>query len=288
MARDGSGNYSLPTGNPVGTGTTISSTVHNATMTDIASALTASVSKDGQTTPTANLPMGGFKHTGVASGTARNHYASVAQLQDSDTKYVGSVAGTNSITGTLTPAITSYAVGMEVLLSPVNANTGAVTLALNGLSAKNVYKDNTSRPLVAGDLSVGGLYKLYYNGSSFFVDVVGSEGTFTATLTGCTTAPTATVVYSVTRNIVTLMVPDLTGTSNSGALTFTGLPSHLRPATASIAASVPVALDNSAPVFGVYAAIPFDSDTVNFYKSVSGTASGTKGLNRLTLTYSLV
>lgn len=70
MPRNGSGTYSLPAGNPVVTGTTISSTTQNTTMTDVQNALTQSIASDGQTTPTANLPMGGFKHTGQGAGTA--------------------------------------------------------------------------------------------------------------------------------------------------------------------------------------------------------------------------
>lgn len=69
MPRNGSGTYSLPAGNPVVTGTTISSTTQNTTMTDVQNALTTSIASDGQTTPTANLPMGGFKHTGQGAGT---------------------------------------------------------------------------------------------------------------------------------------------------------------------------------------------------------------------------
>lgn len=80
MPRNGSGAYSLPAGNPVVTGTTISSTVHNATMSDIATALTNSLSKDGQTVPTANLPMGGFKHTGADDGSAPGDYTTIGQL----------------------------------------------------------------------------------------------------------------------------------------------------------------------------------------------------------------
>ena len=90
MARDGSGNYNLPAGQPVSTGTTISSTVHNTLASDVASALTQSLSKDGQTTPTANLPMGGFKFTGVADGTASNHFATVGQLQSAAVSLAGS------------------------------------------------------------------------------------------------------------------------------------------------------------------------------------------------------
>ena len=69
MSRNGSGTYTLPAGNPVVSGSTISSTWANNTLSDIATALTSSLAKDGQTVPTANIPMGGFKLTGLAAGT---------------------------------------------------------------------------------------------------------------------------------------------------------------------------------------------------------------------------
>jgi hypothetical protein len=78
VSRDGSGTYSLPQAAFVA-GTTIESAKVNSDFSDIASALTASLAKDGQTVPTANLPMGGFKHTGVAVGTADTDYATLAQ-----------------------------------------------------------------------------------------------------------------------------------------------------------------------------------------------------------------
>jgi hypothetical protein len=59
MSRNGSGIYSLPAGNPVVTGTTISTTWANSTLTDIQNALTQSVSADGQTPITGALQMGG-------------------------------------------------------------------------------------------------------------------------------------------------------------------------------------------------------------------------------------
>lgn len=69
MPYNGSGTYALPAGNPVSTGSTISTTTHNNTNTDIASALSNCITRDGQSAPTANIPMGGFKHTGLAAGT---------------------------------------------------------------------------------------------------------------------------------------------------------------------------------------------------------------------------
>jgi hypothetical protein len=66
--RDGSGTYSLPQA-AFTSGTTIESAKVNSDFSDIASALTQSVSKDGQTTMTGSLPMGGFKLTGLGVGT---------------------------------------------------------------------------------------------------------------------------------------------------------------------------------------------------------------------------
>jgi hypothetical protein len=65
MSRNGSGVYSLPTGNPVVTATTISSTWANNTLTDIANALTGSVSADGQTPLTGNLNVNNNNLTNV-------------------------------------------------------------------------------------------------------------------------------------------------------------------------------------------------------------------------------
>jgi len=59
MSRNGSGTFTLVAGNPVVTGTTISSTWANNTLTDIATALTGSIAADGQTPITGALQMGG-------------------------------------------------------------------------------------------------------------------------------------------------------------------------------------------------------------------------------------
>lgn len=168
MSRDGSGNYSLPSGQPVVTATTISSTVHNTFAADVATALTASIAKDGQTVPSADLPMGTFKHTNVGSGSARTHYPSIAQLQDGGVSLVGSVAGTDTITGSLTPTITGYAGGMIVVFEPANTNTGAVTIALNGLAAKAIVKWDGDA-LIAGDLAANVPAVLVYDGSTNFI-----------------------------------------------------------------------------------------------------------------------
>jgi hypothetical protein len=69
MPYNGSGTFTLPAGNPVVTGTTISSTINNNTNSDLANGLSNAVTRNGQSPPTTNLPMGNFKLTGLTAGT---------------------------------------------------------------------------------------------------------------------------------------------------------------------------------------------------------------------------
>jgi len=80
MSRNGSGVYSLPAGNPVVTGTSISSTWANTTLTDIANSLTGSVASDGQTPMTGNLDMNSQKVVLLANGTVSTDAINLGQL----------------------------------------------------------------------------------------------------------------------------------------------------------------------------------------------------------------
>lgn len=114
------------------------------------------------------------------------------------------------------------------------------------------------------------------------------EGTFTATLTGCTTSPTATVTYVRVGKLVSLRFPStyLLGTSNTTQMEITGLPASLWPAD-EIVNFVRIQ-DNSTSIIGMV--IIFSSGTVRFYTSVTlggFTSSGTKGIMQSTITYCL-
>src|SRR3990167_7245317 len=66
-----SGVFSInSTGQPVVTGTVISSTVFNSLTADLATGLSTCVLKDGTQTITGNIPMSSFKFTGLAAGSA--------------------------------------------------------------------------------------------------------------------------------------------------------------------------------------------------------------------------
>lgn len=194
MPFNGSGTYSLPAGNPVVTGTTISSSTHNSTNSDIATALSTCLTKDGQTTPTANLPMGGFKHTGATAGSSATDYATVAQLTSRTGSYVGTVGGTaDVIMLTPSPAISAYAAGQRFSFIASGANTTNVTVNISSLGAKAVTKFGTTA-LVANNILSGSLLTIEYDGTRFQllnVSILPDASTFTG-------ANTFSVVQSFT------------------------------------------------------------------------------------------
>ena len=106
MSRNGSGTYSLPAGNPVVTGTTISTTWANNTLTDLATAMTGSVAADGQTPITGNLAMGNNKLTGLSAGTVSGDSVEYSQFVTATTSAVAITGGTidGTVIGNTTPA----------------------------------------------------------------------------------------------------------------------------------------------------------------------------------------
>lgn len=101
MSRNGSGTYVLPSGNPVVTGTTITSNWANTTLSDIATALTGSVAADGQTPMTGALSMTNNKITNLADGVDLTDAATVNQIANPNI-IGGSID--NTPIGNLTPS----------------------------------------------------------------------------------------------------------------------------------------------------------------------------------------
>jgi hypothetical protein len=165
MARDGSGTYSNPYPDFVA-GTVISSTEVDANNSDIATALTQSIAVDGQTTVTANLPMATYKFTGLGAGSAATDSANLGQVQAGSYIWCGTMAG-GADAGTLspTPAITAYAAGQRfVWMASSNVNTGAMTVAISGLSTIAVQNDGAA--LAAGDHAANKMYMGVLNTTS--------------------------------------------------------------------------------------------------------------------------
>lgn len=154
--------------NDANAGIKISSTRMDAETDGIATGLTTCITKDGQTTPTANLPMGNFIHTGVGNAAARTSYASAAQVQDGSLTYGNTVAGTgDAITFNTTPVFAAYAAGQKFSFIAGAANTGATTVNINSLGVKSITKNGTTA-LAAGDIpGSGALVQIEYDGTRF-------------------------------------------------------------------------------------------------------------------------
>lgn len=110
---------------------------------DIATGMELAVLRDGQNAAAANLPMGGFKHTGVTTssgGSSRSEYTSGGVVQDGAILDAGSTGGTSTaFTATLSPAITAYA-DKQLFRVKFNAAFGATpTINFNSVAAKKMY-----------------------------------------------------------------------------------------------------------------------------------------------------
>lgn len=158
MSRNSSGVYTLPAGNPVITGTVIASTWANPTMSDIANEITNSVDRAGRGSPLANLPMGGFKHTGVASATGAGQYLAYGQTGASLTSLtVGdtTTGRTNLIAGQL-----NVGVGQVISTNATEVWSAAAQpfyLGTSGAQGLGFITNSLVRMSIssAGDIGVG-------------------------------------------------------------------------------------------------------------------------------------
>lgn len=141
--------------------------------------------------------------------------------------------------------------------------------------------------VIPGDVYLGGSPSKFYE-----------EGSFTATITGCTTSPTVTAYYVRVGKAVTLSIPNVTGTSNSNSMTITGLPAGMYP-TRMISGLPCEVIDQSAGYYGSCDVNTSGVIDVYISSNTSGvgttlntpsnsfTSSGSKGINFASLHYSL-
>lgn len=147
-----------------------------------AAGINACLTKNGENSPTADLPMATFKHTNVGNGTARNQYATVGQVQDQSI-VTGTVGGTaNAITLTVSPVSAAYAANQRFSFRATAANTGAVTLNVSSLGAKMIKKVTAAgkTDLAAGDLQTGQPVTVEYDGTDMVMVAPPAYGRFDA------------------------------------------------------------------------------------------------------------
>ncbi len=134
MPFNGSGVYSAPSSpgafNPATAGGSADPTSWNALLTDLSTALSTTITRDGQTTITQNIPFNTKKITTVA--------------------------------------ISAYAAYQSFQFVAAHANTTTSTLAVSGLAVKTIKRPNGDN-LAANDILAGAVVDVIYDGTNFIL-----------------------------------------------------------------------------------------------------------------------
>jgi len=198
MSRNGSGIYSLPSGNPVVTGTTISSAWANTTLSDIATALTGSIASDGQTPMAGPFNMNNNEITNLPVGTVQGN--AVEFFQFSTPTFSGAITAQSTLTvagdgfftgtgevqlpaGTTSQRTTSPVTGMVRYNTTLKAYEGYQN-GIAGISITSITYSTTTATLTtssAHGLSTGQIVVISGASPSQY------NGTYTITVTGTTT-----------------------------------------------------------------------------------------------------
>lgn len=157
----------------------------------IATGLTNCITKDGQTTITANLPMGGYKHTNVANASSNNEYAAFGQI------------------ATAISAITLDSLSDVVLTSTAAGDH----IYYNGTNWVNVAK--TAVP-IDGIQTTGTSGVILKNSAGTTVLTAGASA---GTLVTCAGALTATGALTASSTLSVTGVSTLTGRVDTSAST---------------------------------------------------------------------
>jgi hypothetical protein len=218
-------------------------------------------------TTVANFPGTGITIAGTATTTGKHTFTAAPRFSSANaseflltdgSKDLTSVGGTGS--GSVVRQ-TSAALTSPTLTTPVLGAATGTSLSLSG----NATVDSLISP------------KLH------------DEGTFTFTLTGCTTSPTGTARWTRLGKMVFIRIPTMSGTSNSTGMTLTGLPASLIPANGFVH-SVPVLTDNGTSDFNGQMICFSGIGTLTLQRegSIGFTSSGTKGIpSAFGITYTL-
>ena len=140
----------------------------DAEFNDVSTALENCQTLTGETTPTANSPMGGFKHTGVAAATSTDNYLRSDQASQQVGIFVRDTnAGvTGKMTASASPFPTAFTEGQRVTVK-VSANGSALAtraIVINGLSANILGNKGDSIP--AAQMHKDGYFDLVYDASA--------------------------------------------------------------------------------------------------------------------------
>ena len=249
MSFNGSGTFQpyVP-GNPVVTGTVISSTAFNATIQDIAAGLSNTVTRDGQSPLTANLPAAGRKITGLGAGVVAGDSLRFEQLfsqgteQDIASAATVDIGGLNTTIARITGTTTITSFGTNYNGPRYVRFAGALTLTHNATTL--ILPGGANITTAAGDRAIltpvgnpaSGWQVLAYEVAALAPGTASSAATLSGTVaianggTGATTAAAAFTALKQDASGTATGVVELatgpevqTGTDTTRAITPAGL-----------------------------------------------------------------
>jgi hypothetical protein len=141
----------------------------------IATGLSQCITKDGQTTISANIPMANYKFTGLGNGTTRTDSIALGQVQDGQFTYLGTTGGTaDAYTLTPSPSITAYATTQQFTAKISATNTTTTPyLQISGIAnptttavIKKLSATKTEIAVSIGDLVANGIYTFQRNSAN--------------------------------------------------------------------------------------------------------------------------
>lgn len=125
---------------------------HDSEDDNLASGLSQCITKDGQTTVTANLPMATYRHTNVGAAVNATDYARYDQVQLGKAVWADAGGTADAITATYSPATIAPVDGQLYFVRAGSANaTTTPTFAPDGLTARTITKYG-DQALGAGDI----------------------------------------------------------------------------------------------------------------------------------------
>ena len=221
------------TGYPAVASTTIESAKFNAVIADIATALTLSIAANGETTITANIPMSGYKITGLGNATAdgealnRGTALSLFALLSGPT-FTGPVA--ISSTSPTVSMVESDGDADEKIWSMVSSGGNWYLQTYTDLSGAGANAIAITRTGTTVD-------SIAMTATAFTVnaiDVTPTSGSFTAELADASVAgnvlATGTAYWRKVGNLVTIQLRGLLATTTATSLYVRAIPAALQPA----------------------------------------------------------
>lgn len=198
--------------------------------------------------------------------------------------YIDATLG--SITVNLPAAAGSLVAGRVYTILKTDASANTVTI--DGNAAETI--DGAATVVLGGNVGRSRL-TITCDGTNWRILELYEEGTYTATLTGCTTSPTMTVSYIRNGKTINISGVGVSATSNTTACTLTGAPAFLFPATSQLMPWSSV-VDNGLDHIGFVSVSTGGVWSPSFYSTSTNQTStftniNSKGISRFAASYVL-